>query len=64
MDMWQDAVPYPVGEATAEAGGQHEPVSGGLKPGAGALLGILQLGRGDADDDIPWGWSAQEPHAW
>lgn len=41
MDIWQDAVPYPMGEATAEAGGQHEPVSGGLKPGAGALLGIL-----------------------
>ena len=39
MDMWQDAVPYPVVEATAGVGGQREPVSGGPKPGAGALLG-------------------------
>lgn len=51
MDMWQEAVPCPVVESTAGAGGQHEPVSGGAKPGASALWGTLGL----SPHDIPWG---------
>lgn len=55
MDLGQDAVPCPVAEATAGAGGQHEPVPGRAKLRAGALSGSpgssSQSGVGDADPD-------------